>query len=80
MNIASYVATLITIIGILVALTNIIVEVVKQITWNKISTNVVAIIVSIGWAGDVDDRAARMPGQALLPSGASVGARTDRPP
>lgn len=41
-----YVSTLITIIGVLVALTNIIVEVIKKITWDKIPTNIVATLVA----------------------------------
>lgn len=39
-------ATIITIVGILVALTNIIVEVAKKATWDKLPTNIVALIVS----------------------------------
>lgn len=39
--------TLILIIGALVAVTNIIVEVVKKLTWDKIPTNILATIVSI---------------------------------
>lgn len=38
---------LITVIGVLVALTNIIVEVVKKATWDKVPTNIVAIIVAV---------------------------------
>lgn len=41
-----YVSTLITIIGVLVALTNIIVEVVKKLTWDKVPTNIVATVVA----------------------------------
>lgn len=33
-------------IGVLTALTNIVVEVLKKITWDKIPTNVVALLVS----------------------------------
>ena len=40
-------ATIITIIGILVALTNIVVEVAKKVTWDKLPTNVVALIVAV---------------------------------
>lgn len=36
---------IITIIGVLVALTNIMVEVLKKATWNKIPTNVIALAV-----------------------------------
>jgi hypothetical protein len=39
--------TLITITGVLVALVNIIVQVVKQVTWNKIPTSLLAVIVSL---------------------------------
>lgn len=38
--------TLILIIGALVALTNIIVEVVKKLTWDKVPTNIVATLVA----------------------------------
>lgn len=41
------VSVIITVIGFLVALTNIIVEVVKKATWDKVPTNLVAIIVAI---------------------------------
>lgn len=41
------IATIITIIGILVALTNVIVEVVKTATWDKLPTNIVALIVAL---------------------------------
>lgn len=37
---------LVTIIGVLVALTNIIVEVAKKATWDKLPTNIVALIVA----------------------------------
>lgn len=37
---------LVTIIGVLVALTNIIVEVAKTATWDKLPTNIVALIVA----------------------------------
>ena len=39
------VALLITIVGILVALTNIIVEVLKKATWDKLPTNILAVII-----------------------------------
>lgn len=39
--------TLIIIIGVLVATTNIIVEVVKKLTWDKIPTHFLATIVSV---------------------------------
>ena len=38
---------IITVIGVLVALTNIIVEVVKKATWDKVPANIVAIIVAV---------------------------------
>ena len=38
-------AFLITIIGVLVALTNVITEVVKKLTWDKMPTNVLAVAV-----------------------------------
>ena len=38
--------TLILIIGALVALTNIIVEVIKKLTWDKVPTNVIATLVA----------------------------------
>lgn len=40
-------SVIITIIGVLVAITNIIVEVTKKATWDKIPTNVLALIVAI---------------------------------
>ena len=40
------ISMLIPIIGVLVALTNIVVEVIKKITWDKLPTNVVATIVA----------------------------------
>ena len=40
------ISMLIPVIGALVALTNIVVEVIKQVTWNKLPTNVVATIVA----------------------------------
>lgn len=39
-------AVIITAVGVLVALTNIIVEVAKKATWDKLPTNVLAIIVA----------------------------------
>lgn len=42
----AYMSTLITIIGVLVALTNIIVEVVKKLTWDKVPTNIVATLIA----------------------------------
>ena len=40
------ISMLIPIIGALVALTNIVVEVIKQATWDKLPTNIVATIVA----------------------------------
>lgn len=37
---------IITCLGILVVLVNIVTEVLKQITWNKLSTNLLAVVVS----------------------------------
>lgn len=47
MNITNYFTTLMLIIGVLVVLTNIIVEVVKKLTWDKLPTNILAILVAI---------------------------------
>jgi hypothetical protein len=41
------ITTLLTIIGILVALVNIVTEVIKKATWNKIPTSLLAVIVSL---------------------------------
>ena len=38
-------AVIVTLIGILVALTNVITEVVKKLTWDKMPTNVLAVVV-----------------------------------
>ena len=38
-------ALIVTLIGILVALTNVITEVVKKLTWDKMPTNVLAVVV-----------------------------------
>ncbi len=43
----NYAALLFAIIGVLVALTNIIVEVFKKITWNKLPTELVVFVVAI---------------------------------
>lgn len=42
---AEIISTLLMIVGSITALTNIIVQVVKNITWDKIPTNLVALIV-----------------------------------
>ena len=41
-------SVIIAIVGALVALTNIITEVIKKVTWDKLPTNVLALIVSEG--------------------------------
>ena len=40
-------STILTIVGILVVLTNIVVQVLKKATWEKLPTNILAIIVSV---------------------------------
>jgi hypothetical protein len=40
------ISAIIAIIGVLVAITNIIVEVVKKSTWDKLPTNILALIVA----------------------------------
>ncbi len=40
-------AVLLPVIGLLVALTNIITQVLKRVTWDKLPTNVVAVIVAM---------------------------------
>lgn len=40
-------SSIITIVGVLVALTNIIVEVAKKATWDKLPTNILALIVAV---------------------------------
>ena len=40
-------AGLLPVIGLLVALTNIITQVLKRVTWDKLPTNVVAVIVAM---------------------------------
>jgi hypothetical protein len=42
-----YITALLAIVGVLVAVTNIIVQVVKKVTWDKIPTNLLALIVSM---------------------------------
>lgn len=41
------ITTIIAVIGVLVALTNIIVEVAKKATWDKLPTNILALLVAI---------------------------------
>ena len=45
--VTNYAATLLTVIAVLVALTNVVVEVLKKLTWNKIPTDLLAIIVAV---------------------------------
>lgn len=40
-------STVISIIGVLVVLTNIIVQVLKKVTWEKLPTNILAVAVSM---------------------------------
>lgn len=40
-------STILTVVGILVVLTNIVVQVLKKVTWGKLPTNILAIIVSM---------------------------------
>ncbi len=40
-------STILTIVGILVVLTNIVVQVLKKATWSKLPTNILAVAVSI---------------------------------
>ena len=40
-------SVIISIIGVLVVLTNIVVQVLKKVTWDKLPTNALAIIVSL---------------------------------
>ena len=41
------ISTLLLIVGVLVVLTNIIVEVLKKMTWDKMPTNLLAVIVAM---------------------------------
>lgn len=47
MNLTTYLTTLVSVIGILVVLTNIIVEVLKKVTWDKLPTNILAVAVAM---------------------------------
>ncbi len=40
-------SVILSIVGVLVVLTNIIVQVVKKVTWGKLPTNILAVIVSM---------------------------------
>jgi len=40
-------SVILSIVGILVALTNIIVQVLKKLTWDKLPTNILAVVVSL---------------------------------
>lgn len=46
-EITTLVPKLLLIVGVLVILTNIIVEVLKKMTWDKMPTNLLAIVVSL---------------------------------
>ena len=46
-NVAEIVSLVITIIGVLVALTNIILEVVKKATWDILPTNILALAIAV---------------------------------
>lgn len=41
------ISTLLLIVGVLVVLTNIIVEVLKKMTWDKMPTNLLAVLVAV---------------------------------
>lgn len=41
-------SVILSIVGVLVVLTNIIVQVLKQLTWEKLPTNILATVVAIG--------------------------------
>ena len=43
---ANFLAAVIAVIGVMVALTNVITQVLKKATWDRLPTNVVAIIVA----------------------------------
>lgn len=47
MDSAMNLSVILSIIGVLVVLTNIIVQVVKKVTWGKLPTNILAVIVSM---------------------------------
>ena len=40
-------STVLTLVGILVMLTNIVVQLLKKVTWGKLPTNILAVIVSM---------------------------------
>lgn len=46
MEVLNY-ATLMTVIGVITVMTNIIVQVLKKATWDKIPTNLVALVVAV---------------------------------
>lgn len=50
MEIMQYIPIMITIVGILTVVVNIIVEVLKKVTYDKIPTNLIAVVVSIALA------------------------------
>ena len=66
-------SVIITIVGVLVALTNIIVEVAKKATWEKLPTNILALIVAVASPWRLVLPTARLkpsplPGTSLWPS------------
>ena len=46
-DISSWAAAIIFIVGVLVFLTNIVVEVLKKATWDKLPTNILALVIAI---------------------------------
>lgn len=46
-NLAQIVSYTLTLVGVLVAVTNVIVEVVKKATWDKLPTNILALVVAV---------------------------------
>ncbi len=46
-NISQIISYTTMLIGVLVAVTNVIVEVIKKITWDRVHTNVVVVVVAV---------------------------------
>lgn len=46
-DVATYVTMVLTIVGVLVVLVNIITEVLKKVLWDKLPTNILAVCVSM---------------------------------
>ena len=63
---AEIISSLLMLVGGITILTNIIVQVVKSITWDKIPTNLVALFVSerltLGWRAYASVKASTSPG------------------